>query len=59
MLDSSSLTTPVPRSTLYDSIRTGSYTAVFENLQSQMKSRDGINGIHLLLYYRHTICLSN
>lgn len=33
--------TPVPRSTLYDSIRTGSYTAVFENLQSQMKSRDG------------------
>ncbi|KAI9565256.1 hypothetical protein GHT06_009039 [Daphnia sinensis] len=33
--------TPVPKSTLYDTMRAGSYTAVFESLQAQLKTRDG------------------
>lgn len=35
------LATPVPKSTLYDAMRAGSYTAVFESLQAQLKTRDG------------------
>ncbi|XP_046643874.1 TATA element modulatory factor-like isoform X2 [Daphnia pulicaria] len=35
------LVTPVPKSTLYDAMRAGSYTAVFESLQAQLKTRDG------------------
>lgn len=35
------LTTPVAKSTLYDTMRAGSYTAIFESLQAQLKTRDG------------------
>ena len=37
------LATPVPKSSLYDTLRAGSYAAVFESLQSQLKTRDGNN----------------
>ena len=33
--------TPVPSLTLYDALRAGTNTAVFEGLQSQLKMRDG------------------
>lgn len=36
-----SLATPVPRATLYDGMRMGNYSAIFENLQSQLKTREG------------------
>lgn len=39
--------TPVPKSTLYDTMRAGSYTAVFESLQAQLKTRDGVVDIYL------------
>ncbi len=35
------LATPVARSTLYDTVRVSSNTVVFENLQSQLKTREG------------------
>jgi len=38
----SGLATPVPKSSLYDTLRAGSNAAVFESLQSQLKTRDGI-----------------
>jgi len=37
----SGLATPVPKSSLYDTLRAGSNAAVFESLQSQLKTRDG------------------
>ena len=47
------LVTPVPKSTLYDSMRAGSYTAVFESLQARLKTRDGIVYIYLLSFLIH------
>jgi len=35
------LATPVPRTTLYDGMRIGNYSAIFEDLQSQLKTREG------------------
>jgi len=37
----SGLATPVPKPSLYDTLRAGSNAAVFESLQSQLKTRDG------------------
>ena len=33
--------TPVPKSSLYETMRSTSYAAAFESLQAQLKNRDG------------------
>lgn len=46
--------TPVPKATLYETMRAGSYTAIFESLQAQLKTRDGIH-----TYYQNTFAANN
>lgn len=46
----SGLATPVPKPSLYDTLRAGSNAAVFESLQSQLKTRDGITFLFITLF---------